>query len=82
MPLGQGRELQGDSPGLNLEVGPHSRVSPNLGPLEPETLGSAASPHIDQSSGSGDRGPGSGPNAYWPNPSKSLPLGDLQFFHL
>lgn len=76
-----GQEEGGPQEGLaalNLEVGPHTRVSPNPGPQKPEAPGHAPFPLT----GPGDVGVDSGPNADQPNPSKSLPLGEPPFLHL
>lgn len=61
-----GQEEGGPQEGLttlNLEVGPHTRLSPNSIPLEPKSPGSAPFPLTDHGWESGDMVAGSGPDA-------------------
>lgn len=48
---------------LNLEVGPHTRLSPNSIPLRSKSPGSAPFPLTGHGWGAGEMGAGSGPDA-------------------
>lgn len=74
-----GRKEEGPA-ALNLQVGPHTRVSPHSVPLEPESPGLASFPLTDQGWGPGDSGAGLEPMPTSQTPANPCPWVSLSFF--